>query len=124
MSDEDFLGPETIQRIGTRQHFRWLKGIIVAVLALNALDAGLTLYVVLNGLATEANPFMEILIDRPVVFVLVKTSLVLLGCRLLWGLRKQPLAVMAIFGAFLIYYAILLFHLHHLNLRMIERLFG
>lgn len=124
MSDHDVLGPDTMHRIGTYQHFRWLKGIIIAVLALNTLDAGLTLYVVLNGLATEANPFMETLIDRPILFVVVKTALVVFGCRLLWGLKKRPLAVMAIFFAFLVYYGVLLFHLHHLDLRMIQRIFG
>jgi hypothetical protein len=100
-----------------------LKGIIFSVLALNALDAGLTLYVVTSGRATEANPLMEPLVtDTPVMFVIVKTALVVLGCWLLWRLRKRSMAVASIFLAFFVYYAILLYHLHSLKLRVLDRL--
>ena len=122
MNEEDVLGPLTQQRIGTYQHFRWLKGIIISVLVLNTFDAAMTLYVVTTGRATEANPLMESLVtETPAVFVLTKTALVVLGCILLWKNRKRRFAVACIFLAFLVYYCILIWHLHGLKLRMLDR---
>jgi hypothetical protein len=122
MSREEELGPAT-QKIGTHQHFRWLKGIIVAVLCLNLLDAVLTIFAVETGRATEANPLMKPLVhESPVVFLIVKTMLVLLGCFLLWRLRKRPFAVFSIFLAFLVYYGIVIYHLRALDLNLLSRL--
>jgi hypothetical protein len=116
------LGSMT-RRIGTIQHFRWLKGIIAAIIALNLLDAGLTIFVVSTGQAEEANPLMRDLVhERPVLFVMVKMFLVVGGTYLLWRYRKRPFAVFSIFLAFIVYYALLLFHLRSLDLRLFERL--
>jgi hypothetical protein len=124
MKSEDELGPLTQARIGTYQHFRWLKGIILTTLVLNTLDAFLTMYVVYSGRATEANPLMEPLVDQsPVMFFLVKTALVVLGCWLLWRFRKRHLAVIAMFFAFLVYYCILIYHLTSLRLRLLDHVF-
>lgn len=64
------------------------------------------------GLAREANVVLaDLVVHHPVAFVSVKLALVSLGSLLLWWRRKRPLAVVAIFAAFLAYYAVLLYHL-------------
>ncbi len=104
-------------RIGTERHFRWLEGIVRVVLLLNLLDAIFTLFWVGAGLAKEANPLLqELLREYPVAFAVAKLSLVGLGSLLLWWHRQRSLAVVGIFVAFLVYYAILLHHLGFLSL--------
>lgn len=111
--------------IGSRQHFRWLEGIVKATLVLNLLDALFTLTWVMSGLASEANPFLHELVHRhPVSFVAAKLALVGLGSLLLWRLRSRPLAVVGIFVAFLAYYALLLVHVDYLALVIGILVFG
>jgi hypothetical protein len=99
-------------RIGSPRHFRWLGGVAKSILVLNLLDAVFTTAWVSAGLAREANPLLaELVTSHPVAFVLVKTTLVGLGSLLLWRKRTRPLAVVGIFAVFLVYYAILLYHL-------------
>lgn len=118
------LGAHT-RKIGTLQHFRWLRGIILTILLLNVIDAGLTLRWIQGGYATEANPMMEVLAhDYPLLFVIVKFVLVALGAYLLWRLRKRRLAIVSIFLAFLAYYCVLLYHLSAMQLNLFERLLG
>jgi hypothetical protein len=101
------------RRIGTIQHFRWLGWIVWGTLVLNVVDAFLTLYWITSGLATEANPLMAVLIEEhPLVFIVVKFSLVFLGSTLLWRYRKRPLSVICIFLAFMVYYGVVLYHLN------------
>lgn len=103
-------------RIGTPEQFRWLNGIVKVVLALNLLDAIFTLVWVTFGLADEANPLLETLVlDHPVLFAVVKLSLVGGGSWLLWLHRQRALAVVGIFSSFLIYYFLLLYHLSYLS---------
>lgn len=103
--------------VGTAQHFRWLQGIVRAVLALNLADAVFTLVWIRGGLAAEANPLLRELAHRhPFVFVAAKTALVGLASLLLWRQRQRPLAVVCIFVAFLVYYGLLLAHLGFLSL--------
>lgn len=102
--------------IGTERHFRWLHGVVKVVLVLNLLDAVFTLFWVGAGLAHEANPLLADLVNEaPVAFALVKLGLVGLGSLVLWRLRQRPMAVVAIFAAFLAYYAVLLHHLRFLG---------
>jgi hypothetical protein len=102
--------------IGTPQHYRWLDGIELAVLALNLADALFTLLWIRGGLASEANPLLFDLAHRqPAWFVASKLALVGLGSWLLWRLRHRPLAVIAIFVAFLAYYGLLLAHVGFLG---------
>lgn len=102
-------------RIGTREHFRWLEGIVKGTLVLNLLDALFTLFWVVNGLAQEANPLLdEIVQQHPLAFVTAKLGLVSLGSLLLWRYRHRPLAVVGIFVAFLAYYGLLLIHVDYL----------
>ena len=103
--------------IGTPQQFRWLLGIVKALLALNLLDAVFTLIWINAGLAREANPLLaEIVRDHPVVFAVVKLSLVALSSLLLWRHRYRPLAVVGIFLGFFVYYCLLLYHIGFLSL--------
>lgn len=105
--------------IGTPQQFRWLLGIVKVVLVLNLLDAVFTLLWVYAGFAREANPLIDELVhEAPVAFAAAKIAIVGLGSLLLWRLRRRPLAVVAIFAAFLAYYAILLAHIGYLSLRI------
>jgi len=100
--------------VGTPQHFRWLHGIVKAVLVFNLLDALFTLIWVRWGLAREANTLIDELVnDHAVVFVLVKLGLVGLGSWLLWNRRQRPVAVIGIFAAFLAYYFVLLYHIQY-----------
>jgi hypothetical protein len=100
--------------VGTVEHFGWLQGIVKAVLVLNLLDALFTLVWVRSGLAREANPLIEQLVEQHAVgFVLVKLGLVGLGSWLLWRRRERPAAVIAIVAAFLAYYLVLLYHLQY-----------
>ena len=110
--------------IGTPQHFRWLELIIRAVLILNVIDAVMTVAWIYAGRAVEANPLLaDLAHSSPITFVLVKTTLVSLGSWLLWRQRRQPLAVVAIFGVFLSYYFLLLYHLEALDLRLLQRFY-
>ncbi len=107
----------TPSRIGTPQQFQWLLGIVKVLLALNLLDAVFTLLWINAGLAREANPLLaEIVYDHPVLFTVVKLSLVSLASLLLWRHRYRPLAVVGIFLGFFIYYCLLLYHLGFLSL--------
>ena len=116
---------ESALRIGTPQHFRWLHGIVKGVLVLNLLDAVFTLIWVFAGLAKEANPLLrELVHESPVAFAAAKLAVVGLASLLLWRLRERPLAVVAIFLAFLAYYALLLAHIGFLSLVVGALLFG
>jgi hypothetical protein len=107
--------------IGTPEQFRWLEGILRAVVILNLVDAVLTLLWVHSGLAHEANPLLEQMVhQRAVVFVVVKLILVSTGVWLLWQRRQHPLAVVGLFASFLLYYGVLLHHLHFAGL-LIDR---
>ena len=103
--------------IGTPQQFRWLLGIVKAVLVLNLLDVIFTLFWVYAGLAREANPLLaDIIVGHPLLFAAAKLSLVALASLLLWRFRRRPLAVVGIFLAFFVYYCLLLYHIGFLSL--------
>lgn len=110
-------------KIGTIQHFRWLRNIVFAILILNVLDAVFTIIWISLGLATEANPFMaEVAHNDPGLFITVKFLLVGFGSFLLWRQRKRPGAVIGIFVVFLAYYFVLLYHLQAMNLNLLAKL--
>lgn len=105
--------------IGTDEQYRWLGGLVAALFVLNLLDAILTIWWVRLGLAVEANLFLRDLAhDDPIAFFVVKFALVSLGSLFLWRCRERPLAVVAIFTAFLLYYLVLLHHLRFSSLLM------
>jgi hypothetical protein len=100
--------------VGTPEHYRWLHGIVMAVLVLNLLDAIFTLLWVRWGLARESNLMIDKLVDHhALAFFGVKLGLVAMGSWLLWRRREQPSAVVAIFVAFLAYYLVLLYHVQY-----------
>lgn len=95
------------------QHLGWLDGMVKAVIVLNLLDVFFTLVWVGSGHAEERNVLLDHLVrDYPIAFVAAKISLVSLGSYLLWSYRSRPLAVIAIFMALVVYYFVLLHHLH------------
>ena len=110
--------------VGTPRQFGWLHGIVQALLLLNLFDAMMTLGWIAAGQAYEANPLLaELAHNRPVLFALAKTTLVSLGCVLLWRQRHRPVAVIGIFAGFMVYYLLALYHLHALRLNLSQYLF-
>lgn len=106
--------------IGTRREFLWLQTIVKTILILNVFDAIMTMIWVSAGSAVEANPFLSGLVNGNLLtFVLVKMALVSLGSLLLWRNRRHPMAVVAIFVAFLAYYFLLLYHLAALRAALV-----
>jgi hypothetical protein len=86
--------------------------IAAGILILNLLDAVLTLAVVHAGVATEANPLMDVSLGwGGIWFVAVKLTLVSLGVQLLWSLRHARLAVIGLFGMCLFYGAVVVYQL-------------
>ena len=109
-------------RLGTAEHYRWLRGVIISILVLNILDAVFTMVWIETGVATEANPLLRTLVNEyPLGFVLVKTALVSAGCYLLWKFRSRATSIVGVFIAFLVYYFLLLYHLNSMNLRLFSR---
>lgn len=97
---------------GSSTHGRWLLWLLWGLVALNVLDAAFTLLWVRAGVATEANLLIRKLVtEHTVLFVATKIALVSLGALLLWRCRRNPMAVVGVFGAFLAYYWVLLQHL-------------
>ena len=91
---------------------RWLLWLLWCLVALNVLDALFTLVWVRAGVATEANLLIRKLVtEHAVLFVATKVALVSLSAVLLWRCRRNPLAVVGVFGGFLAYYWVLLQHL-------------
>jgi len=94
--------------LATPRHLIWLDGLVKAVIVLNLLDVVFTLIWVGAGHAEEANLLLVNLVrEHPVAFVLTKISLVSLG-----------LAVVGIFSIFMVYYFVLLYHLHYTSVVM------
>ena len=76
--------------------------ILMSIAVLNMFDGVFTTYWVGIEKAKEANPLMEVLIDYPVIFMIVKTTLVYLGLYLLWLQRKKSF-VGAMTGSIIIF---------------------
>lgn len=111
--------------IGRPQHYRWLFGIVVALILLNLADAVLTIVWFLTGAATEANPIMDRLLQiGPVTFVVGKLTLASVGSLILWKSRRHALAVIGIVLLFLVYYFLLLYHLKAMNLNLLRHILG
>ena len=76
-------------------------------------------------MAKEANVLMRYLVhNHPVLFVAIKFSLVLVGTYILWKNRSNRIAVLGMFGVFLIYYALLLHHLSYSSHFIFRHIFG
>ena len=116
-NNASFFQKKLYTKVGTPKEFRWLHGIVKAIIVLNVLDAIFTLIWVQAGLAKEANVLLQDLVsNHTVLFMVVKLALVSLGSMLLWRNRKHPFAVVGLFFVFMTYYYILLYHLSFLRL--------
>ncbi len=115
--EESIIGQRsTPPSVGHPREFHWLVGIVKALHILNLLDAVFTLFWVSTGLAKETNVLLQNLVSEdPVLFVLVKISLVSLGSFLLWRRRRRPAAVIALVFVFMVYYYVLLVHLRFMS---------
>jgi hypothetical protein len=92
------------------QFYEDLKVLITGVFVLNVLDGICTIFLVGSGFALEGNPLMANLIaHHPVLFMLCKVILVLLGSAILWRFRTNRMAVVSIFATFIVYYTTLLY---------------
>lgn len=108
--------------VGTKEQFGWLAGILKVVVVLNLIDAVLTLFWVHAGRATEANPLLaDLVVDQPLLFLLVKMGLVIPAAFVLWRNHQRPTAVVGIFGVFIVYYWLLLYHLQSMDLGLLRR---
>ncbi len=118
MSGKEFIIGQrsTPLSVGHPREFHWLGGIVKALQILNLLDAVFTLFWVSTGLAKETNVLLQNLVSEdPVLFVVVKISLVSLGSFLLWRRRRRPVAVIALIFVFMVYYYVLLVHLRFMS---------
>jgi hypothetical protein len=89
---------------------------VKSILVLNLIDAVLTIYWVRNGLAYEMNPLLAESVQHfPIMFVLIKLSLVGLGVYVLWRNRSNRLAMGAIFVAFAAYFGLFLYHISYIS---------
>lgn len=80
-------------------------GILTGLVALNVLDAALTIRA-LDGGATEMNPLMhDLIVTHPGLFFATKMVLVGLGSAILWRHRERTSAVLGSIVVFLAYYA-------------------
>lgn len=115
--------PDVLPWVGNSQEYGWLRGIVASILILNGIDAVLTTLWVDGGLANEANPFLgDLVATQPVLFVAIKVVLVSFGSWTLWRRRREPLAVVGIFGVFLVYYWLLLVHVRAFHIAVIDEL--
>jgi Ca2+/Na+ antiporter len=110
-------------KVGTPAQYKWLTTVIVTLFVFNVMDGILTVFWVYSARATEANPFMEDLVHRkPVLFMIVKMSLVTAGSVMLWIYRRRPFAVVMLFLMFVVYYYIILYHMSEMNIDQIRDL--
>ena len=114
--DQQPVSRKLISGIGSERQFRWLRLIVMLIIFLNVLDATFTLYWINTGLAKEANILLRNLVENhPVLFVIIKFTLVLAGTYILWRNRYNKYAASGLFLAFLVYYALLLYHIGYFS---------
>jgi len=83
----------------------------IFILVANFLDGWLTLWWINLGWATEKNPLLQELVERPVPFLAAKMVLVGLGVVLLYSYRHRTLAFLGLLFAALVYAWVLAHHL-------------
>ena len=100
--------------IGTGEYVRFLNGIAKWLIVLNLLDGIFTLIWVEHFGAGEWNVMMRDLVyQSPLLFMLVKLTVVSLGTIFLWRHRSRALAVISLFVAFFSYFLVVLYHLQY-----------
>ena len=79
------------------------------VLVANVVDAYVSVKVIGNGPLKEANPLMAVLLDtNPVLFVTVKTILVLSGIYLMMRHSDKLLTQLGAYFLFMVYFTLIL----------------
>lgn len=85
---------------------------LLSTLALSLEDLFLTLRLVNRyGLDAEANPFGRWILADPVRIVFFKVLLVSVGLVVLWIFRARKAAQIGSYAVFIIYFAVLIYHL-------------
>jgi hypothetical protein len=113
-----------MERVLARRQ-EWMTLLIGMLFVLNAFDAVATVTWVSAGLATEANPLMDHLLElHPVVFVATKLTLVGLCSYLLWRHCDRWLSVAATVVLVGVYYALFAYHLSFPTYMMWTMLIG
>ncbi len=93
------------------ERYKAYRVLAKALVLLNLYDALFTSVWVLSGLATEANPLMNYLIDKNILlFIATKLTLVNFGIWIVWQNINNFFARLSICLSFTIYFLICLFH--------------
>jgi uncharacterized membrane protein YqjE len=97
-----------------RTHLLWVMA--AAILILNLIDGVVTLAVVHAGAAEEANPLMALSLTwGDVEFMIIKLGLVSLGVALLWRMRNNRYAAVAMTSLAAIYSLVFLYHFRSMH---------
>jgi len=84
--------------------------LIVYIITFNLVDICLTLWLVENQIASEANPLMLQAIEYGYIFfVCAKLTLVLGGCYILKKYKDRKIARYSILTAFVVYFVLMLY---------------
>ena len=84
--------------------------LIILIIVFNIIDLSVTLWLIENGLAVEANPFMQQTLDYGIVFfIVVKLFLVFGGAYILIKNKNRKAAKVAIWTAFCTYFLLMLY---------------
>jgi hypothetical protein len=107
--------------IGANERARWISGIAKWILVFNLFDGVFTMVWVQYSFAIEWNVLLRDLVHGDMVlFMAVKLTLVSLGTLFLWRYRNYPLAVVALFVAFVAYFLVFLYHLQYSTLLLLR----
>jgi len=92
------------------------EALIILIVVFNLIDLVTTLWLVENGLAVEANPFMKEAMDMGVeIFIFVKLFFVLGGLYILRRNKDRKAAKVAIWSAFVTYFLLMIYFLLNSN---------
>lgn len=86
--------------------------LIVLIIIFNLIDLSATLWLIENGLAIEANPFMKETMDMGTeFFIFIKLFLVIGGLYILKKNKNRKAAKVAIWSAFVTYFLLMIYFL-------------
>jgi len=91
--------------------------LIILIIIFNLIDLASTLWLIENGLAVEANPFMKETMDMGIgFFIFIKLFLVLGGLYILKKNKNRKAAKIGIWAAFVTYFVLMLYFLFNTNI--------
>lgn len=83
--------------------------LLLGTLLFNVADASLTLWVVAEGIAVEANPLLQGPMETgPLAFIAVKSGLAGGGVYLMWRRRDHLIVVTGAYVCFVVYWSLVL----------------